>query len=111
MSDDQIFAKCAWRLIPFSAPPMFLGPFWGFTSWFLSGRGAAGGIAIVSAIGSLGGFFGPAIIGAFKQESGHYSGGMTVLALMLLASALTVLVLGRTIAPRTAMMRPKVGAR
>src|SRR5262245_17400186 len=49
------------------APLMFLGPFWGLNSSFLGGRAAAGAIALVSAVGSLGGFVGPYIVGALFE--------------------------------------------
>jgi ACS family tartrate transporter-like MFS transporter len=77
------------------AAPMFLGPFWGLNSAFLSGTAAAGGIAIISAVGSLGGFFGPTVIGIMKEESGSYAPGMWALAVALVLSSLAVFVLGR----------------
>jgi MFS family permease len=82
------------------APLMFLGPFWGLNSSFLGGRAAAGAIALVSALGSLGGFVGPFIVGQLLEATGTYGAGMTALALMLAASAAAVFVLGRTIRMR-----------
>lgn len=82
------------------AAPMFLGPFWGFNSSFLAGRAAAGGIAIISAIGSLGGFLGPTVIGVFKETTGGYGSGMVGIAAALLLAALVVLALNRGLAPR-----------
>jgi MFS transporter, ACS family, tartrate transporter len=78
------------------AAPMFLGPFWGLNSFFLSGTAAAGGIALISAVGSLGGFFGPTVIGILKEESGSYAPGMWVLAAALVVSSLGAFVLGRS---------------
>jgi ACS family tartrate transporter-like MFS transporter len=82
------------------APLMFLGPFWGLNSSFLGGRAAAGAIALVSALGSLGGFVGPYIVGEFRELTGKYEPGMIALALMLAAAAATVFVIGRTISMR-----------
>lgn len=81
-------------------PLMFLGPFWGLNSSFLGGRAAAGAIALVSAVGSLGGFVGPNIVGVLKETTGSYGPGMIALALALAASAATVFVLGRAIKAR-----------
>lgn len=77
------------------AAPMFLGPFWGLNSHFFGGRAAAGGIALISAVGSLGGFFGPTVIGVLKEESGSYAPGMWALAAALVVASLAVYVLGR----------------
>jgi ACS family tartrate transporter-like MFS transporter len=69
---------------------------------FLRGSAAAGGIAIYSTIGQLGGFAGPYIIGAFKEATGTYASGMVALAVGLVLAALLVLALGRAMAPRIA---------
>jgi ACS family tartrate transporter-like MFS transporter len=82
-------------------PLMFLGPFWGFNSAFLGGRAAAGAIAVVSALGSLGGFFGPNVVGVLREATGSYTPGMIVLATALAVSAAAVFVLGRGIKERS----------
>jgi MFS transporter, ACS family, tartrate transporter len=71
------------------------GPFFSFPSSFLGGKAAAGGIALVSAIGSLGGFFGPSIVGQLREATGNYSASMAALAAGLIASGLIVLAVGR----------------
>jgi ACS family tartrate transporter-like MFS transporter len=81
------------------SPLMFLGPFWGLNSSFLGGRAAAGAIALISAVGSLGGFVGPNVVGVLREATGSYGPGMIALALALAAAAATVFVLGRTIKP------------
>jgi MFS transporter, ACS family, tartrate transporter len=78
-------------------PLMFLGPFWGLNSSFLGGRAAAGAIALVSAVGSLGGFVGPNVVGVLREWTGSYDPGMFALAAALAASAATVFALGRVI--------------
>jgi len=81
-------------------PLMFLGPFWGFSSAFLGGRAAAGAIALVSAVASLGGFVGPNVVGVLREATGSYGPGMITLAAALAVSALAVVALGRTIRSR-----------
>ena len=81
-------------------PLMFLGPFWGLNSSFLGGRAAAGAIALVSALGSLGGFVGPNVVGVLKDATGSYVPGMLALALALAVSAAAVFMLGRAIRMR-----------
>jgi ACS family tartrate transporter-like MFS transporter len=81
---------------------MFLGPFWGMNSSFLGGRAAAGAIALVSSLGSLGGFVGPNVVGVFREATGSYIPGIMVLALALGVSAAAVFLLGRAIKLRSA---------
>jgi MFS transporter, ACS family, tartrate transporter len=61
------------------------------------GPAAAGAMALVFAISSLGAFFGPAIIGALRQQSGNYSSSMAALALVLASAGGLVLAIGRII--------------
>jgi MFS transporter, ACS family, tartrate transporter len=72
-----------------------LAPFWAMPPQFLSGSGAAAGIAAINAVGNLGGFIGPYAVGWALQVTGSYAGGMAILSLSLLAAAVLVLVMGR----------------
>ena len=72
-----------------------LAPFWAMPPQFLSGRGAAAGIASINAVGNLGGFIGPYAVGWALQVTGSYAGGMAILALSLLGASVLVLAMGR----------------
>jgi MFS transporter, ACS family, tartrate transporter len=76
------------------------GPFWSLPSSFLGGSAAAGGIALVNTIASLGGFAGPSLIGLLKEQTGGYASAMAMLAMVFVVAALIVLALGRAMAPR-----------
>lgn len=76
------------------------GPLFSLPSSFLSGAAAAGAIALVNSMGTLGRFLGPTVVGVFRQESGTYASGMAALALGLVMSAAIVLTFGRRMAPR-----------
>jgi MFS transporter, ACS family, tartrate transporter len=78
------------------------GPFYSLPSSFLRGAAAAGGIALCSTFGSLGGFFGPALLGVLKQGSGDYASGMAAVAFGFVLAALILLALGRAITVRPA---------
>ncbi len=67
--------------------------FWTLPTTFLSGAAAAGGIAIVNAIGNLSGFFGPYLMGYLKDQTGGYEAGLQCLAAMGFVAMLIVLVL------------------
>jgi ACS family tartrate transporter-like MFS transporter len=63
------------------------GPFWSMPTMFLTGAGAATGIAWINSLGNLGGFFGPTLVGWAKSLTGSFSGGLYALALCALFSA------------------------
>jgi nitrate/nitrite transporter NarK len=63
------------------------GPFWALPSRFLAGPAAAGGIALINTIGSLGGFVGPYAVGIVKHYTGSFTGGLMLLALLLVLGA------------------------
>jgi MFS family permease len=65
--------------------------FWTLPTAFLSGAAAAGGIALINAIGNLSGFVGPYAMGWFKDATGSYTIGLLVLASLAAASAVLVL--------------------
>jgi ACS family tartrate transporter-like MFS transporter len=70
-------------------------PLWAMPSVFLSGAGAAAGIAMINSIGNLGGFVGPAVIGWLKDRTGGYAAGLYVVAATLAVSAVVTLMLSR----------------
>jgi ACS family tartrate transporter-like MFS transporter len=70
-------------------------PLWAMPTRFLSGPAAAAGIAAINAIGNLGGFAGPVMIGWLKDLTGSFLGGLYFVAGLLLASALLVVLLAR----------------
>ncbi len=57
-----------------------MGPFWAMPTALLSGTTAAAGIAFINSVGNLGGFFGPYIIGLVRTYTGHFAGGLLVVA-------------------------------
>jgi MFS transporter, ACS family, tartrate transporter len=71
------------------------GPcFWALPTAMLSGTAAAGGIALINALGNLGGFFGPYIFGLVRDFTGNFALGLVAIAIGPLVSAILVLALG-----------------
>ncbi len=72
------------------------GPtFWSLPTAMLSGTAAAGGIALINALGNLGGFFGPYAFGLIKDATGGSNAyALLVIAIGPLVSAAVVLALG-----------------
>jgi len=65
--------------------------FWSIPPLVLGGTAAAAGIALINAVGNLGGFVGPSVMGWLRDATGGYAGGMLVLATgLLIAAALVV---------------------
>jgi MFS transporter, ACS family, tartrate transporter len=67
--------------------------FWAIPAKFLSGAGAAGGLAFINSIGALGGFFGPFLMGWLREVTGSFTAGILVMSGVLLASGLLALAL------------------
>ena len=65
--------------------------FWAIPPIFLGGTGAAAGIALINSLGNLGGWFGPTMIGWLRDFTGGYTGGLLVLAGVLVTEALVVI--------------------
>ena len=69
-----------------------LPAFWSIPSRFLTGRAAAGGIAMVNSIPNIGAFLGPALIGYLKDRTGTYHaaflllGGAVIISAVMLVS-------------------------
>ena len=68
-------------------------PLWSMPTTFLSGTGAAAGIAAINSIGNLGGFVGPSMIGWIKSLTGSFAGGLYFVAGLLILSAAVTLIL------------------
>jgi MFS transporter, ACS family, tartrate transporter len=67
--------------------------FWALPTAFLSGTAAAAGIALIAAVGNLGGFAGPAFTGVAEDETGSFKMPLLVLAGLLVVGSLLVLLL------------------
>jgi MFS family permease len=65
--------------------------FWALPTGFLTGTAAAGGIALIAALGNLGGFAGPAFTGAMEDSTGDFKTPFVVLAALLVAGSLLTL--------------------
>ena len=67
--------------------------FWTLPTGFLTGSAAAGGIALINSLGSLGGFVGPYAIGWIKDATGETTLGLVVLAVgSIMAGVVTFLI-------------------
>ncbi len=75
----------------------FVATFWAVPSSFLTGRAAAGGIAMIVSIGNLGGFAGPYMIGLVRHLSGGFTAPLVAVGACLLVGAVLMLAFGRKV--------------
>jgi ACS family tartrate transporter-like MFS transporter len=60
--------------------------FWTVPTRFLTGVAAAGGLAFINSIATVGGFVGPTMMGWLKEFSGSYVFGLAAVAAIMIAS-------------------------
>jgi len=68
-----------------------LGCFWTIPTAYLRKNSAAGGIAVITSIGGLGGFASPALLGWAVSQSGGLAFGFMLVSFILLAGALAAI--------------------
>jgi MFS transporter, ACS family, tartrate transporter len=80
-------AKASWPAVALPALAIaavglyaFTPPFWSLPTSFLRGDGAAAGIGLINAVGNLGGFIGPYLMGGLRDWSGDFATGLFALA-------------------------------
>ena len=83
-----------------------MGPFWALPTRVLGGQAAAGGVAIITMIGSLGGFAGPYLTGVFKRSTGNYTVGLLVIGALGAAGAGLCLALPKSAAKEPLVQKP-----
>ena len=76
--------RSCWSLAALSLAAMgvwgTLGPFWALPTAFLTGRAAAGGVALVNSVANIGGFVGPTLMGYMRDATGSFAAGLWLLA-------------------------------
>jgi len=77
-----------------------LALFWSLPTAFLSGYGAAAGIALINSIGSIAGFVFPFVIGVIKVRTGSLDYGIVLLAAVILVGACLPLTLRKSVVDR-----------
>ena len=90
------YARIASLIVMQVAVISFLAPFWCIPTLVLSGSSAAIGIALVNAIGNVGGFIGPTAIGFLRTRTGGDMGAFVGLGSMAATAALIIYFMGRS---------------
>jgi MFS transporter, ACS family, tartrate transporter len=85
----------------------FAAVFWAIPGAFLTGIGAAGGIAAISALGIIGGFAAPWLVGYLKDATGDFRWGLGTVGCVAILAAAALYAAGR--ARRAAIPSQPVG--
>ncbi len=64
-----------------------MGPFWTLPTGVLGGQAAAGGVAILTMVGSVGGFAGPYLTGMLRDRTNGFTAGLLAIAGMSVGAA------------------------
>ncbi|WP_066800852.1 MFS transporter [Sphingomonas soli] len=67
------------------------GPFWALPSRYLTGKAAAGGLALIATLGGVGSFLSPTIVGYFADKGGNLDGAFVYYGLLMTAGPLLML--------------------
>ncbi|MBV8521158.1 MAG: MFS transporter [Acetobacteraceae bacterium] len=82
-------------LILYSVAASGIAPtFWPLPTAMLTGSAAAGGIALINAVGNLGGFLGPYALGLVQDATGNFAIGLLTIAMGSVIAGFVVLALG-----------------
>src|SRR5271168_1768279 len=65
-----------------------MGPFWALTTRMIGGAAAAGGVAIITMVGAVGGFLGPYATGRLRDATHSFAGGLYLIGGLALAAAM-----------------------
>lgn len=85
----KVIALCVAAVGVFGVVPTF----WTMPTTILSGTAAAGGIAVINALGNLSSVVNPAVMGVIDAETGSLDGGLLWLAGMALAAMISLTVI------------------
>jgi sugar phosphate permease len=88
-------SRCIAISVAFAATLCFVSPFWAIPGSFLSGAAAAGGIAAISALGVIGGFISPWVVGKLHDVSGDFRTGLGSFAVLAMLASIVFYVAGR----------------
>jgi sugar phosphate permease len=73
----------------------YLPSFWALPSAFLTSSAAAAAVGFINCTASIGGFFGPKVVGELSQRTGSFDSGFVFMAICLVIASILVLLCPR----------------
>jgi cyanate permease len=86
MVTGNFWVSLAWVTVALIGITSARAIFWAIPTRFLTGMAAAGGIAFINSIGTIGGFVGPYVVGWLKDRTGSFNAGLMAMAGFLLVA-------------------------
>ncbi len=80
-------ALCAMSLVTIGLLST-MGPFWALTTRMIGGAAAAGGVAVITTVGAVGGGLGPYVTGRLRDATHSFAGGLYLTSGLVLAAAM-----------------------
>jgi MFS transporter, ACS family, tartrate transporter len=84
---SRFWVSIVWLTVALTGINAARGLFWTIPPRFLTGMAAAGGLAFINSIGTMGGFVGPIVMGWLTDRSGSFFAGLAAMAAFLLLAA------------------------
>ena len=72
-----------------------MGPFWALTTRRMGGAAAAGGVAMITMLGAVGGFLGPYVTGRLRDATDSFASGLYLIGGLALVAAMLSLAVRR----------------
>ncbi|WP_145324058.1 MULTISPECIES: MFS transporter [unclassified Rhizobium] len=109
VAGPYIFAACGLAVAAMASSPVFVmvglimaaagitgasPSVWAIPSILLTGTASAAAIALINSVGSVGGFFGPTLIGWLYDRTGAFAAPLLMVAGVLLAAAFVAVLVG-----------------
>ena len=85
---QSFWVSVLWITVAVSGVNAARALFWTIPPRFLTGMAAAGGLAFINSIGTMGGFVGPTVMGWLRDQTGSFATGQMALGGFLVAAAL-----------------------
>ncbi|GAA4904371.1 hypothetical protein GCM10025789_24330 [Tessaracoccus lubricantis] len=83
--------------------------FWNLPARFMSGMALVAGVAVINSIANLAGYFSPQLLGAMKESTGNYTGGLYLIAAVEFVAVVFVLFCIRKQSKITGREEPDLG--
>ena len=87
IASSNVWISLSWITLALIGITSARAIFWTIPTRFLTGMAAAGGLAFINSIGTIGGFVGPYAVGWLRDATGSFNAGLMVMAALLAMSA------------------------
>jgi len=87
IASSNVWISLSWITLALVGITSARAIFWTIPTRFLTGMAAAGGLAFINSIGTIGGFVGPYAVGWLRDATGSFNAGLMVMAALLAMSA------------------------